>query len=81
MATNSEVLERLLGRVDNIAADVEDITRTETDDIKVHQEHSRHYRGVKTLVGTSQGEVSETGTAIRSSHASCRPASTPSTSR
>lgn len=66
--TNSVVLERLLTRVDDIAAHVQDITNTETDDIKVSIQNIREItEGVKALVGTSEGTVNATGEKLRSS--------------
>jgi phospholipid/cholesterol/gamma-HCH transport system substrate-binding protein len=65
---NSIVLERLLGRVDNIAAHVEGITRTEADDIKVTVRNVREItEGLKALVGKSEGEVTATGQELRTS--------------
>jgi phospholipid/cholesterol/gamma-HCH transport system substrate-binding protein len=65
---NSIVLERLLGRVDNIAAHVEGITRTEADDIKVTVRNVREItEGLKSLVGKSEGEVTATGQELRTS--------------
>lgn len=66
--TNSVVLERLLSRVDDIAAHIQDITSTQTDDIKVSIQNIREItEGVKSLVGTSEGAVSQTGEKLRSS--------------
>ena len=66
--TNSVVLERLLARIDDIAAHVQDITATQSDDIKMSIQNIREItEGVKGLVGTSEGEVNETGEKIRSS--------------
>jgi phospholipid/cholesterol/gamma-HCH transport system substrate-binding protein len=68
VARNSVVLERLLTRVDNIAAQVEGITRSESDDIKVAISNVREItEGLKSLVGKSEGEVSATGKELRSS--------------
>ena len=68
VARNSVVLERLLLRVDNIAGHVESITRTESDDVKVTLRNVREItEGLKSLVGKSEGEVSATGTQLRSS--------------
>jgi phospholipid/cholesterol/gamma-HCH transport system substrate-binding protein len=68
VARNSVVLERLLIRVDNIAASVEGITRSEADDVKVAIHNVREItEGLKSLVGKSEGEVSATGQELRSS--------------
>jgi phospholipid/cholesterol/gamma-HCH transport system substrate-binding protein len=68
VARNSVVLERLLIRVDNIAASVEGITRSESDDIKVAIQNVREItEGLKSLVGKSEGEVSATGQELRTS--------------
>lgn len=66
--TNSVTLERLLQRVDHIAANIEDVTTAEAEDIKIALKNVREItEGVKTLVGTSEGEVSKTGDKLRSS--------------
>ncbi|MCG5055222.1 MAG: MlaD family protein [Myxococcales bacterium] len=66
--TNSVVLERLLSRADAIAADIQDITSSESDDIKVAIANVREItEGIKSLVGTSEGTVSATGDKLRSS--------------
>ena len=71
VARNSVVLERLLQRVDNIAAQVEGITRSEADDIKVAISNVRDITdGLKSLVGKGETEVSATGKELRSSVAS-----------
>jgi phospholipid/cholesterol/gamma-HCH transport system substrate-binding protein len=68
IAKNSVTLERLLTRVDNIAADVEGITDSESDDIKVSLRNVRQItEGLKSLVGTSEGEVTSTGKELRTS--------------
>jgi phospholipid/cholesterol/gamma-HCH transport system substrate-binding protein len=68
VARNGVVLERLLQRVDNIAAQVEGITRSESDDIKVAISNVRDItEGLKSLVGKSEGEVSATGQELRGS--------------
>ena len=68
VARNGVVLERLLQRVDNIAAQVEGITRSESDDIKVAISNVREItEGLKSLVGKSEGEVSATGQELRGS--------------
>lgn len=65
---SSVVLERLLIRVDNIAARIDDITAEEADDVKVSLRNIREItEGVKALIGTSEGTVSKTGEEIRSS--------------
>jgi phospholipid/cholesterol/gamma-HCH transport system substrate-binding protein len=64
---NSAVLERLLQRVDHIAANVDEVTSTERDDVKVAIKNVREItEGLKGLVGSSEGEVKQTGTAMRS---------------
>jgi phospholipid/cholesterol/gamma-HCH transport system substrate-binding protein len=65
---NSVIVERLLGRMDEIAATVEGITKTEADDIKVALHNVREItEGIKGLVGTTQGQVSGAGEDLRSS--------------
>jgi phospholipid/cholesterol/gamma-HCH transport system substrate-binding protein len=65
---NSVTLDRLLQRVDNIAATVENITTARADDVKVSLRNIREItEGVRTLVGTSEGQVSETGKSLRTS--------------
>ena len=66
--TNSVVLESLLGRVDHIAATVDNITTTEADDIKNSLKNVREItESIKTLIGTTQGEIQQTGPAVRGS--------------
>jgi phospholipid/cholesterol/gamma-HCH transport system substrate-binding protein len=68
ISKNSEVLERLLLRVDRIAANIESITVEESDDIKIAIGNIRDItEGVKKLVGTSEGTVAETGAELKSS--------------
>jgi phospholipid/cholesterol/gamma-HCH transport system substrate-binding protein len=68
ISTNSVTLERLLQRVDHIAANVESVTSAEAEDIKIALHNVKDItEGVKTLVGTSKGEVSQTGEKLRSS--------------
>jgi phospholipid/cholesterol/gamma-HCH transport system substrate-binding protein len=68
VARNGEVLERLLQRMDNIAADVESITSSESDDVRVAIKNVREItEGLKSLVGKSEGEVTSTGTELRTS--------------
>jgi phospholipid/cholesterol/gamma-HCH transport system substrate-binding protein len=65
---NSATLDRLLQRVDNIAANVEGITSSRAEDVKVSLRNVREItEGIKSLVGTSEGQVSQTGTQLRSS--------------
>jgi phospholipid/cholesterol/gamma-HCH transport system substrate-binding protein len=54
--------------MDNIAADVEGITTAESSDVKTTIRNVREIsESIKQLVGTSEGEVKQTGTAMRSS--------------
>jgi phospholipid/cholesterol/gamma-HCH transport system substrate-binding protein len=65
---NSVTLERLLTRVDHIAANVDDITTSEAQDLKIALRNVKDItEGVKQLVGTSQGEVTSTGAKLRGS--------------
>jgi phospholipid/cholesterol/gamma-HCH transport system substrate-binding protein len=66
--TNSAVLQSLLTKLDHIAGDVENITDKEGDNVRASIQNVREItESIKTLVGTSQGEVSQTGEAVRSS--------------
>jgi phospholipid/cholesterol/gamma-HCH transport system substrate-binding protein len=66
--TNSITLERLLNRVDHIAANIENVTSSEAGDAKVAIKNVRDItESIKTLVGSSEGEVKSTGTAVRGS--------------
>ena len=66
--TNSITLERLLNRVDHIAANVENVTSSEAGDAKVAIKNVREItESIKTLVGSSDSEVKSTGTAVRGS--------------
>lgn len=68
IADSSVVLDRLLRRVDNIAANIEDVTDSESSDVKVSLRNIRDItEGVKRLVGSTEGEVGSTGTELRSS--------------
>jgi phospholipid/cholesterol/gamma-HCH transport system substrate-binding protein len=68
ITTNSVTLERLLQRVDHIAANIDDITTSEAQDLKVAISNVRDItEGVKSLVGTSEGEVKGTGEKLRNS--------------
>lgn len=63
---NSVVLERLLARVDNIAATVEDITQDQEKDIRASIQNVREItEGLKGLVGTASGEVEGAGRDMR----------------
>jgi phospholipid/cholesterol/gamma-HCH transport system substrate-binding protein len=65
---NSVIVERMLGRMDEIAATVEGITKSEADDVKVAIRNVREItEGIKGLVGTTQGQVSGAGEDLRSS--------------
>jgi phospholipid/cholesterol/gamma-HCH transport system substrate-binding protein len=65
---NSVIVERLLGRMDDIAATVEGVTKSEADDVKVALRNVREItEGLKGLVGTTQGQVSGAGEDLRSS--------------
>jgi phospholipid/cholesterol/gamma-HCH transport system substrate-binding protein len=66
--TNSEVLERLLNRVDHIAANVEGITTSESDNVKQSIKNIREItESIKGLIGTTHGQVAETGGAVKGS--------------
>jgi phospholipid/cholesterol/gamma-HCH transport system substrate-binding protein len=65
---NSAIVERLLGRIDDIAATVQGITRSEADDVRVTLRNAREItEGIKGLVGTTQGQVSGAGQDLRTS--------------
>ncbi len=65
---NSVIVERLLTRVDDIAATVQSITRSEADDVRVTLRNAREIsEAIKGLVGTTQGQVSEAGQDLRTS--------------
>jgi phospholipid/cholesterol/gamma-HCH transport system substrate-binding protein len=65
---NSVIVERLLGRMDEIAATVQGVTKSEADDVKVALRNVRDItEGLKGLVGTTQGQVSGAGEDLRSS--------------
>jgi phospholipid/cholesterol/gamma-HCH transport system substrate-binding protein len=65
---NSVIVERLLGRMDEIAATVEGVTKSEADDVKIALRNVREItEGLKGLVGTTQGQVSGAGEDLRSS--------------
>ena len=59
---NSVVLERLLSRVDHIAANVEGITTAEADDVKQSIKNIREItESIKALVGTTHEQITKTG--------------------
>ena len=65
---NSAIVERLLGRIDDIAATVQGITRSEAEDVRVTLHNARDItEAIKGLVGTTQGQVSGAGQDLRSS--------------
>jgi phospholipid/cholesterol/gamma-HCH transport system substrate-binding protein len=65
---NSVIVERLLTRIDDIAATVQGITHSEADDVRVTLRNAREItEGIKGLVGTTQGQVSGAGQDLRSS--------------
>ncbi|MDX2022759.1 MAG: MlaD family protein [Deltaproteobacteria bacterium] len=66
--TNSVVIERLMLRVDDIAAHIQKLTNEQSDDIAVAINNVREItEGIKSLVGTSEGTVSQTGEKLRTS--------------
>jgi phospholipid/cholesterol/gamma-HCH transport system substrate-binding protein len=66
--TNSQVLERLLNRVDHIAANIEGVTTAEAGDVKESIKNVREItESIKTLIGTTQGQVTGTGGAVKGS--------------
>jgi phospholipid/cholesterol/gamma-HCH transport system substrate-binding protein len=66
--SNSDVLERLLNRMDVIAANVEGITTTEAADVKQSIKNVRDItESIKSLVGTTQGQVAGTGNKVQGS--------------
>jgi phospholipid/cholesterol/gamma-HCH transport system substrate-binding protein len=68
IATNSVVLERLMLRVDHIAADVENVTGREKEDLVASIKNVRQItESIKQFVGTTEGEVTQTGTSMRQS--------------
>ena len=62
------MLERLLSRVDHIAANVEDVTTAEAGDVKQSIKNVREItESIKSLVGTTHEQVAETGERVRGS--------------
>lgn len=68
VSSNSETLTRVLQRVDNIAAHIEDVTSSESENVKVSLQNVREItEGLKSLVGKSEGAVTSTGDEVRTS--------------
>ena len=66
--TNSLVLGNLLSKMDHIAGDIDRITDAEGGNVQKSIENIREItESVKQLIGTGQGEVTQTGEAVRSS--------------
>ncbi|HVV15637.1 MAG TPA: MlaD family protein [Polyangia bacterium] len=66
--TNSVVLERLLSRMDTIAANVEGVTTAEAGDVKESIKNVRDItESIKSLIGTTQGQVAGTGNKVQGS--------------
>lgn len=65
---NSVILESFLQKIDRVASDLQGITSSESANIRASIENIREITdSVKKLVGTSQDEVEQTGTAVRTS--------------
>jgi phospholipid/cholesterol/gamma-HCH transport system substrate-binding protein len=65
---NSIVLERLISRIDHIAATIDDITTTEAGDLKQSIKNVREItESVKALVGTTHEQIAKTGEGARGS--------------
>jgi phospholipid/cholesterol/gamma-HCH transport system substrate-binding protein len=65
---NSVVLDRLLQRVDHIAANVEGVTTAEADDVKQSIKNVREItESIKSLIGTTHEQVAKTGETARGS--------------
>jgi phospholipid/cholesterol/gamma-HCH transport system substrate-binding protein len=59
---NSVVLDRLLSRVDHIAANIEGVTTAEADDVKQSIKNVREItESVKSLIGTTHEQVAKLG--------------------
>jgi phospholipid/cholesterol/gamma-HCH transport system substrate-binding protein len=66
--TNSEVLERLLNRVDHIAANIDSVTTAEAGDVKESIRNVREItESIKSLIGTTKGSVADTSGAVKGS--------------
>jgi len=65
---NSVVLDRLLQRVDHIAANVEGVTTAEADDVKQSIKNVREItESIKSLIGTTHEQITKTGEGARGS--------------
>jgi phospholipid/cholesterol/gamma-HCH transport system substrate-binding protein len=65
---NSAVLQNLLMHVDHVVANIDNITDSESQNIRLSIQNVRDItESLKQLVGSSQGEVAQTGSAVRSS--------------
>ena len=68
IATNSEMLESLLNRVDHIAGNIDSITTSEADDVKQSIKNVREItESIKALVGTTHEQIAKTGEGARGS--------------
>jgi phospholipid/cholesterol/gamma-HCH transport system substrate-binding protein len=66
--TNSEVLDRLLQRLDHIAANIEGVTTAEAGDVKESIKNVREItENIKDLIGTTKGSVADTSGAVKTS--------------
>ncbi|HEX2656791.1 MAG TPA: MlaD family protein [Polyangia bacterium] len=66
--SNSAALQELLAKLNHIAGDVDKVTDSQSDNVRASIQNVRDItESVKALVGTSQGEVAQTGEAVRSS--------------
>jgi phospholipid/cholesterol/gamma-HCH transport system substrate-binding protein len=64
--TNSEVLERLLQRLDHIAANIEGVTTAEAGDVKESIRNVREItENIKGLIGTTKGSVTDTTAGVK----------------
>jgi phospholipid/cholesterol/gamma-HCH transport system substrate-binding protein len=65
---NSVVLDRLLSRVDHIAANVDSVTTAEAGDVKESIKNVREItESIKALVGTTHEQITKTGEGARGS--------------
>jgi phospholipid/cholesterol/gamma-HCH transport system substrate-binding protein len=64
--TNSEVLDRLLQRLDHIAANIEGVTTAEAGDVKESIKNVRDItESIKGLIGTTKGSVEGTTAGVK----------------